>query len=174
VADGKPLDTTPLIYLVMGVSASGKTTLGQALAQRLGVPFHDGDDFHPPQNIKKMERGQPLTDQDRVPWLNTLRCAIEQYLDAEASAVFACSALRADYRDALIQGDHESIQLIFLDVPHDVLADRLRERNNHFFDPGLLDDQLDTLEPPTREQALILDGTQPPSALLQQLFGKAG
>jgi len=157
----------PLIYLVMGVSASGKTTFGEALAHRLGAPFHDADDFHPPANVRKMERGIALTDDDRAPWLNALRCAIEQYLDAQEPAVFTCSALKQRYRDALIQDPREPIQLIFLDVPRDTLAARLRDRPDHFFNPDLLDDQLAVIQPPDATEALILDGTRPVHQLIE-------
>ncbi|MGD1994821.1 MAG: gluconokinase, GntK/IdnK-type, partial [Anaerolineae bacterium] len=94
-----------MIIVLIGVSGVGKTTVGQQLAADLGWPFHDGDDFHPQTNVDKMRRGVPLTDADRIPWLDRLRSLIEHYLHSSQSAVLACSALKAAYRDRLRQGD---------------------------------------------------------------------
>ena len=147
----------------MGVSGSGKTTLGSAWAARLGQPFFDADDYHPPANVDKMRHGQPLTDDDRRPWLDQLN----QLLHAEPAAVLACSALKAAYRDRLADGIVD-LRVVHLHVDPELLYQRMNNRQ-HFMPSRLLSSQLDTLEPPVGDRALILDGGRPLPQLLDQL-----
>ncbi|MGH7618571.1 MAG: gluconokinase [Gemmatimonadaceae bacterium] len=158
----------PRVIVVMGVAASGKTKTGTALAQALGWPFYDADDFHSAANKAKMHSGVPLTDDDRKPWLSTLRTLIDGVLTRGETAVLACSALKAWYRDALVPQDTPSgaVRFVYLDVPRSTLEARLAERR-HFFPPSLLDSQLQTLEPP--RDAVWVDGTRPPSEIVSTL-----
>jgi gluconokinase len=153
-----------MIAILMGVAGSGKTTLGRALAERLGWTFVEGDAFHPPQNVAKMAEGTPLADADRAPWLSAIRAHLEVLHAEGRSAVLACSALKAAYRDALARG--LPARFVWLDVPPQVLAQRLGAREGHFAGEDLLASQIAALEPPA--SALRLDGTLPLAALTQQ------
>jgi gluconokinase len=137
----------PLVLIFMGVSGSGKTTVGTLFARRTGAVFFEGDEFHPPENIEKMRRGIPLTDDDRVNWLRTLRVIITRSLGQGTFTVIACSALKAAYRD-LLQGGDARVKFVYLTGPRSVIETRLKARRNHFMPPTLLDSQLATLEPP--------------------------
>src|SRR5262245_29366473 len=136
-----------MIVVLMGVTGSGKTTLGQLLADQLGWTFVEGDTFHPPENVRKMHRGEPLTDADRAPWLRALRARIDELVAAGRSAVVACSALKQAYRDVLADGRPEVV-FVHLTAPAAVIRDRLDHRREHFMPAALLDSQLATLEPP--------------------------
>jgi gluconokinase len=145
-----------MIVVVMGVSGAGKTTVGEALARALGWPFVEADELHPAANVDKMRRGEPLDDADRAPWL----AAVAARMRALDDGVVACSALRERYRAALrVRPD---VRFAFLDVPRDVLAERLAQRRGHFMPPSLLPSQLATLERP--DDALVVDGTEPVAA----------
>lgn len=147
------IPATPTI-VVMGVSGSGKSHLGAALARACGVDFVEGDDLHPPANIAKMSAGIPLDDADRQPWLDALAAAIAAHRGQ--GVVVACSALRRAYRDRLRQAD-QALRLLYLRVPRDELARRMRERR-HFMPPALLGSQLATLEEPAMdEHAIVLE-----------------
>jgi gluconokinase len=147
------------VVIVMGPAGSGKTTVGKALARNLGVRFLDADDAHPPEAKAKMATGKALTDQDREPWLKSLRASISASLRGETEKlVLACSALKAHYREVL-GVDNDAVRLVFLSVPRAELGRRLALRTGHFAGPSLLDSQLETLEVP--EQGLHLDGTLP-------------
>jgi gluconokinase len=126
----------------MGVSGSGKTTVGQELARRLGVDYAEADEFHPPENIAKMSSGTPLTDDDRWPWL----AAIADWIDEHPQGgVVTCSALKKKYRDVLNRGGN--VFFLHLDGTRELIAARLAERKGHFMPPGLLDSQFADLEP---------------------------
>jgi gluconokinase len=145
--------TRPVV--VMGVSGSGKTTVGEALAEALGVPFADGDALHPAANVAKMAAGIPLDDADRAPWLDTIGALL-----SAGSIVIACSALKRTYRDRL-RAAAPDLELVFLEVDRATLLDRMTHRT-HFMPPSLLDSQLATLEPPTAdEHAVVVDGAAP-------------
>lgn len=144
------------IVVLMGVAGTGKTTVGRQLAQTLGWPFFDGDDFHPQASIDKMAAGRPLTDEDRWPWLAALRELIGQKLDGGETAVIACSALKASYRHRLLPDDSRLV-LVHLTGSRALIQERLQARPGHFFDTDLLTDQLATLEPPQAEAALTVD-----------------
>jgi len=130
----------------MGVSGSGKTTVGEALARRLGIPFRDADEFHPKSNVEKMSAGIPLTDADRWPGLDAIASAIRETPRGEGLIV-SCSALKRVYRDRIFLSAVRPIMFVHLHGPKGVLAERLKGRKGHFFPPSLLDSQLATLEP---------------------------
>ncbi len=132
--------------VIMGVSGSGKSTVAVLLAQRLGRPMAEGDDFHPPANVAAMAAGRPLTDADRAPWLAAIRDWITARDGAGEPTVVACSALRRAYRDRLREGPGR-VRFVQLDVPEPVLERRLEARRGHFMPVSLLGSQLDTLEP---------------------------
>ena len=137
----------PCALVVMGVSGSGKSTIAEQLAARLGWRYVDGDLFHPPANVAKMSAGHPLTDEDRWPWLRAIAAEIDRLAAAGARAVVACSALKRAYRDILVHG-RDDIRIVFLNGTKDLIAKRLAARKGHFMPRGLLDSQFKTLEPP--------------------------
>jgi len=139
-----------MIVVVMGVSGSGKTTIGELLARRLGCEFIEGDDFHPPGNIAKMAAGTPLTDEDRRPWLDDLNGKLMQ----KASAVVACSALKQSYRKTLAQGIPRCT-FVFLNGSVDLIRYRLEKRSHRYMPASLLESQLAALEPP--QEAIEVD-----------------
>ena len=146
---------TPPTIVVMGVSGSGKSHVGAALARACGVDFVEGDELHPAANIAKMSAGIPLDDADRQPWLAAIAAAIATHRGK--GVVVACSALRRAYRDVLRQAN-PALRLLYLRVPREELARRLRERR-HFMPASLLDSQLATLEEPAAdEHAIVLEG----------------
>jgi gluconokinase len=151
------------LVVVMGVSGAGKSTVGTLIAERLGLPFRDADDFHPPANVAKMSRGQPLTDEDRAPWL----AAIGAHLVAHRGrgCVVTCSALKRAYRDVLRRAAPET-RFVFLNGPVDLVAARQAARRNHFMPASLVASQFATLEHPgPDEDAIELDVAAPPEAL---------
>ena len=141
----------PCALIVMGVAGSGKSTIGDKLAARLGWAYEDGDRFHPASNVAKMSTGQPLTDEDRWPWLKAIADEIDRLCAAGQRAVVACSALRRAYRDVLVHG-RDDIRLVYLEGTQRLIADRLGARKGHFMPPGLLASQFKTLEPPTKDE----------------------
>jgi gluconokinase len=146
-----------MIVIVMGVSGAGKTRIGELLAERLGCSFVDGDVFHSAANKQKMAQGIALTDDDRWPWLAAIRAAIEEKVRAGESLIVGCSALKRSYRDVLrggAQGDGR-VRFVYLKGSFDVLHERLATRGRHFFNPALLQSQLDTLEEPLGEEGAI-------------------
>jgi gluconokinase len=146
--------------VIMGVSGSGKTTVGQALAQHLGILFRDGDDFHPAANIKKMRAGVALNDNDRWGWLEL----ISNSLRRDAPVIIACSALRAAYRDHIRAGTGGDVVFVYLAGAPDVIGARVAERTHAFMAPTLLDSQFEALEPPSADEAIILPVTLPVAA----------
>ena len=144
-----------MIVIVAGVSGSGKSTVGALLAGRLRWPFTDGDLLHPDANVAKMRRGEPLTDEDRMPWLRSVGACMDERIAAGQSALIACSALKRRYRDVLLAGRPEA-RLALLWIDRDVAARRLAGRHGHFFDPALLDSQLADLEEPGPDEAAVV------------------
>lgn len=138
--------TGPQHIVVMGVSGSGKTTTGAALAQRMGWPFVEGDSFHPEANVRKMAEGTPLDDTDRAPWLQALANQIAAAEARGESLVLGCSALKRAYRD-ILRGGAPRVRFLHIHGPRELLAERLNHRAGHFFPPKLLESQLATLEP---------------------------
>jgi len=153
------------VILVMGVSGSGKTTIGQLLAASLHWKFSDADDFHPAANIEKMSHGIPLSDSDRLPWLEALRSAIEEWLQTGTNSVLACSALKSNYRQFLQISDQ--VKFIYLKGSFDLIQQRLYQRHGHYMKADLLKSQFDTLEEP--DNALVIDIAQTPEAIVQQI-----
>ncbi len=143
-----------LFIIVMGVSGSGKTTVGKLLAHELGWVFHDGDDYHSARNVSKMRDGIPLTDEDRAAWLRTLASLISESLDHATPGVLACSALKQRYRD-LLRVDRERVRFVYLKGSAALISARMHERAGHFMPPELLQSQLELLEEP--ENALTVD-----------------
>jgi gluconokinase len=143
-----------MVVVLMGVTGSGKTTVGERLASELGWTFADADDFHPASNKAKMHAGVPLTDDDRWPWLEALRRLIEQSLASHRSIAIACSALKESYRDVLAGGLRD-VHFVLLDGDPEVLRSRLAHRHHEFMNPALLESQIETLERPA--DAIIVD-----------------
>lgn len=141
------------VIVVMGVSGSGKSTVGGLLAERLGVPYAEADDFHPPANIAKMSAGRPLDDADRAPWLDAIAGWIAGRGDR--GGVVSCSALRRRYRDRL-RAAAPGILFVHLDGTAELIAARLGARTRHFMPPGLLDSQLGALEPLDADEAGVV------------------
>ena len=150
----------------MGVTGCGKTTVGKMLARDCAWDFHDADDFHPPENVAKMQRGEALTDEDRWPWLNRLNAFIVENERQGKNLVLACSALKQSYRDRLAS-ECATLRFVFLDGDIDVIRARLAERHGHYMNPKLLDSQFAILERPT--DALRLDAAGTPAELVQQI-----
>jgi gluconokinase len=153
-----------MLVTVMGVSGSGKTTVGAALAQRLRVPFEDADDLHPPANVAKMSAGIPLDDTDRLPWLRAVGAWLDKH--AGSGGVISCSALRRSYRDILREAAPDQV-FVHLAGDRDVIARRVAGRPGHFMPAALVDSQFATLEPlGADEQGITLDIDQPIDALI--------
>jgi gluconokinase len=158
----------PQAMVVMGVCGCGKSTLGRALAQRLGYRFVEGDDLHPPENVRKMSAGIPLTDRDREPFL--ARVAAELAAHRASGVIVSCSALKRSYRD-LIRDRAGRVLFILPDLPVEALRERLISRPGHFMPPGLLDSQLSILERPGKDElAIIIDGLAPVDAALDMVM----
>lgn len=136
-----------MLIVVMGVSGSGKSTIGKALSDRLGLRFYDADDFHPAENISKMTNNIPLTDEDRFPWLEKLALKLKKW-HTKGGAILACSALKESYRNLLMQHGNE-IKWVYLEGSFELISERLANRSNHFMKKELLQSQFDTLEIPT-------------------------
>jgi gluconokinase len=158
-----------MIVVLMGVTGSGKTTIGTLLAERIGATFADADDYHPAANKQKMAAGHALNDEDRQPWLETLNELMRGWFDAGKNGVLACSALKVKYRATLKAGMPEgAVLFVWLDAPREVLAERLAERHHEFMNPKLLESQLDTLEPP--KNALHIVNNRAPAEIVGQIL----
>jgi gluconokinase len=158
-----------MIVVLMGVTGSGKTTIGMLLAERTGAEFADADDYHPLANKQKMAAGHALNDEDRQPWLETLNRLLQGWFGAGKSGVLACSALKAAYRTTLSGGlPHGAVTFVFLDAPKELLAERLAARTHEYMNPKLLDSQLATLEPPT--DALRVVNDRSPDEIVSQIL----
>ena len=134
-----------MVIILIGVSGCGKTTIGIELSKRLGCLFLDGDNFHPEANIRKMSGGVPLTEEDRAPWLNTLRRNIEQCLDSGETLVLACSALSRQSR-GILRGNNNDVRFVYLQGSKELIGQRLQDRKGHFMSSDLLDSQFDVLQ----------------------------
>ena len=156
-----------MVIVLMGVSGSGKTTIGRVLADQLDWAFLEGDDFHPAANVEKMRRGIPLNDEDRRPWLRALQDRIEEACERNEDAVVACSALKDDYRDFLERHDPACVHFVYLSGSEDLIRRRLERCEGHFMDPALLRSQFDALEPP--EEAHQVDVTPAPEVVAAEI-----
>jgi gluconokinase len=154
-----------MVIILMGVSGAGKTTIGRALAHELHWTFAEGDDFHSAANIAKMHAGIPLTDEDRAPWLQSLRKAIAGWLAAGENVVLTCSALKAAYREILLVS--EEVQFVYLRGSFELIAARLASRRGHYMNPNLLRSQFDTLEEP--KDTLTIDAGLPVQQIVEEI-----
>lgn len=154
--------------VVMGVSGAGKTTIGSELAKALGSEFLDADDYHSAENKAKMHAGIPLTDADRLPWLQTLNKVLQERNQQQRSVVLACSALKDTYRDLLETG--VEIKWVYLKGSPEVIRERLQERHGHFAGETLLTSQLATLEEP--RNAIVADADQPVSEIVKHILSQ--
>jgi gluconokinase len=162
-----------MIVVLMGVSGSGKTTIGRLLAERTGAIFADADDYHPAANKQKMAAGIPLTDKDRAPWLATLNGVLRGWLAEARSGVLACSALKEAYRHTLAEGmPQAAVRFCLLQVPRALLEQRLEQRHHEYMSPKLLDSQLATLEAP--KDALVVENDRPADAVVAEILQKVG
>jgi carbohydrate kinase (thermoresistant glucokinase family) len=167
-----------VVVVLMGVSGSGKSTIGEHLATALDCAFLEGDDFHPAANVEKMRQGIALTTADREPWLKSIAAKIDALLLAKQSAVISCSALQRGYRDILI-GRRSRVALVYLKGSYDLIRHRLEGRQGHFMPASLLKSQFDTLEEPTPdEHPIVVDIALPPpeicAAILRALEERFG
>lgn len=154
-----------MTILLMGVSGSGKTTVGRVLSEKLRLPFFDADDFHPPENLKKMSSGRPLSDGDRFPWLQKLSEHLQK-MEQEGGCLLACSALRQSYRELLLSGlSPANTRLIYLKGSYTQIAERLQDRRNHYMPADLLQSQFDDLEEP--EDAITISISHPPEVIAE-------
>jgi gluconokinase len=156
-----------MIVVLMGVSGSGKTTVGRILASDLGWGFIDADDYHPAANVEKMRRGIPLNDDDRRPWLQALRRLVDEACERHEDIVLACSALKHAYQEYLEQDVPRDVRYVYLRGSEELIRQRLAARTGHFMNPNLLHSQFETLEPP--EDAVVIDVTPPPEAVAAEI-----
>ena len=158
-----------MIVVLMGVTGSGKTTIGTLLAERMGVAFADADDHHSAKNKAKMRAGEALTDKDRQPWLETLNGVLRDWHLSDAGGVLACSALKEDYRRTLRAGMPEgAVRFVLLDGTKELITGRLARRQHEYMNPKLLTSQLETLEPP--KDALIVMNDRPPHEIVNEVL----
>ena len=153
--------------IVMGVAGSGKTTVGEWIAKRLGWHFYDADAFHPAENVAKMANGIPLDDVDRTPWLAALHALISASVQENRPGVLACSALKESYRQQLLDGN-EGVQIVYLKGSYDLIWSRISQRKDHYMKPQMLRSQFDTLEEPTT--ALTVDVSKPVAEIVQEIL----
>ena len=162
--------TAPAVLIVMGVSGSGKSTVGALLALRLRWEFEDADWFHPASNVEKMHNGVPLTDEDRRPWLGAIAAWIAETRRSGGHGVIACSALKRRYRNVLI-GDRPDVRLVYLKGDEELIARRIATRHEHFMPPTLLHSQFEALEEPGPEENPIVVSIEPrPREIVAQII----
>jgi gluconokinase len=161
------------LYVVMGVSGSGKSVIGAALAHALGTDFVEGDDYHSADNVERMASGIPLTDDDRAQWLRSLAARLREAKAAGTGLVMTCSALKRSYRN-LLRAEAGELRFVFLRGPRALLAERIAGRRGHFMPPSLLESQLATLEEPAPdEHAWVCDIKESPEDLVAALVARA-
>jgi gluconokinase len=172
-----PANHDPIVVLLMGVSGSGKSTIGRPLAAKLGCAYYDADDFHSPEAIAKMKSGTPLDDRDRMPWLGRIAQKIEALVADDESGVIGCSALKRSYRDILfgrVAGDglpHDRVALVYLKGSYDLIRGRIAGRKGHFMPASLLQSQFDELEEPKAdEQPIKVDIAPAPDAIVAAIL----
>jgi gluconokinase len=159
----------PAVIVVMGVASSGKTSLGERLAEKLGWPFRDADSFHPPANVAKMSGGIPLTDEDRKPWLAAIAAWIDDLRARGGNGIVTCSALKKAYREVIV-GDRPDVALVYLRGSRELIGQRMAARQHHFMPPALLDSQFATLEEPgADENPLVVQVEASKEAIVEQV-----
>jgi gluconokinase len=162
-----------MIVVLMGVSGSGKTTIGTLLAERTGAVFADADDYHPKANKEKMAAGQPLNDEDRQPWLEELNRVMRGWYASGKGGVLACSALKEKYRATLASNmPRNAVAFVLLDGSKELIAERLVHRQHEYMNPKLLDSQLATLEPPS--DALTVVNDRAPEEVVEEIMQGIG
>ena len=160
--------------VVMGVAGSGKTTIGEKLAEQLGWSYEDADKFHPRANVEKMSAGHPLTDEDRWPWLRAIADEIDRVCKQQRHLVIGCSALKRAYRDVLVHG-RDDVRIVYLDGTQELIARRLKARKGHFMPPALLDSQFSILQPPgDDEHPVSVSIDAPVEAIVDDIMRKLG
>ena len=160
-----------MVVILMGVTGSGKTVIGELLGRILGWKFYDGDDFHPRANVEKMAAGIPLMDEDRFPWLRLLADKIDGWIDKGENAILACSALKTVYRDILM-ADKSKVRIVHLKGSIELISQRLETRVHRYMPTSLLESQFETLEEP--HNALVVDVATTPEAIVQEIRQKLG
>jgi carbohydrate kinase (thermoresistant glucokinase family) len=164
----------PAVIVVMGVASSGKTSLGERLANHLGWPFRDADSFHPPENVAKMSGGTPLNDDDRKPWLAAIAAWIDDLRAAGRNGIVTCSALKKRYRDVIV-GDRPDVALVYLKGSRALIGARMAARQHHFMPPALLDSQFAALEEPGEDERPLVAPVDLPKAEIERLvLGELG
>ena len=158
-----------MLILVMGVAGSGKSTVGRRVATALGWEFADADDFHSPENVAKMAAGIPLTDEDRVPWLDDLQRAVRQLESSGRSVVLACSALKASYRERICAASRQPT-IVYLKADRALVLARMAQRRDHYMPTSLIDSQFAALEEPA--DALVLAAGLPPDQIVAAIRGR--
>jgi len=159
----------PHLMVVMGVSGCGKTTVARAVADRLGLPFQEGDALHPPANVAKMAGGRPLTDEDRAPWLAAVAAWLDERRSAGTGGVITCSALKRAYRDTLA-GGHRDVRFVHVRGDRELIAARMAARSGHFMPASLLDSQLATLEEPgPDERPIVVSAALPVERIVDEV-----
>jgi gluconokinase len=154
----------------MGISGCGKSTVGQMLAEKLGMRFAEGDDYHPPANVAKMSKGQPLNDNDRMPWLKSMADDIKSWTEQDIPAVLSCSALKKSYRNILTNGNPK-VRLVHLHGDTQIVRDRMTKRRDHYMPPSLIDSQIATLEiPEAQEKVLTINLADDPVKIVDQII----
>lgn len=153
----RTLNTHPIVIVLMGVSGSGKSTVGTALADILGWQFYEGDNFHSESNVQKMAQGIPLTDEDREPWLANLHNLIAEQIASEKPAIIACSALKQKYRDQFLE-DNEGTMIVYLRGDFKLIDQRMHKRQKHYMKADMLQSQFDALEEPENAIVVSIEG----------------
>ena len=162
------------LYVIMGVCGSGKSLIGAQLARELDIEFVEGDDLHPPENVKRMTAGIPLTDDDRRGWLLAIAARLREAKRARIGLVVSCSALKRSYRDLLRSVGETEVRFVYLAGSRALLAERLAQRRGHFMPPALLESQLSILEEPSPdERAWVCDISQAPDAIVADLVKRS-
>jgi gluconokinase len=165
---------SPAVIVVMGVSGCGKSTIASMLAQRLGWTYEDGDWFHPKANVEKMHSGEPLTDEDRWPWLHGIAAWIDATRQAGNHGTIACSALKRAYRDILVDGRRD-VRIVYLKGDKELIARRLAARQGHYMPAALLDSQFEALEEPQADENPVVVSIAPhPREIVETIIAKLG